>query len=53
MSVLAFAIEAIPDVTVGRCRYGLDGTDVIRAMRQLRRQRVVAMSRGIISTMWV
>ena len=43
MSVLAFDIETIPDVDGGRRLYGLDGLpddDVMRAMRQLRRQRV-------------
>jgi len=41
--VLAFDIETVPDVEAGRLIYGLDGLsddDVIRAMRQLRRQRV-------------
>lgn len=41
--VLAFDIETVPDVEAGRSLYGLEGladADVIRAMRQLRRQRV-------------
>ena len=41
--VLAFDIETVPDVEAGRLLYGLDGLgdeDVMRAMRQLRRQRV-------------
>lgn len=43
MSVLAFDIETVPDVAGGRRLYGLDGlpdADVMRAMRQLRRQKV-------------
>lgn len=41
MTVLAFDIETVPDVDGGRRLYGLDGlsdADVMRAMRQLRRQ---------------
>ncbi len=43
MAVLAFDIETVPDVEGGRRLYGLEGlddADVVRAMRQLRRQRV-------------
>jgi 3'-5' exonuclease len=43
MAVLAFDIETVPDVEAGRRLYALDGlddADVVRAMRQLRRQRV-------------
>ena len=43
MAVLAFDIETVPDVEAGRRLYGLDGladADVVRAMRQLRRQQV-------------
>jgi predicted PolB exonuclease-like 3'-5' exonuclease len=42
MNVLAFDIETVPDVEGGRRLYDLDGlddADVIRAMRQLRRQK--------------
>ena len=42
-SVLAFDIETVPDVEAGKTLYGLEGLaddDVVRAMRQLRRQRV-------------
>lgn len=42
-SVLAFDIETVPDLDAGRMLYGLEGLDdqdVMRAMRQLRRQRV-------------
>ncbi len=42
MNVLAFDIETVPDVDGGRLLYGLDGlddADVMRAMRQLRRQK--------------
>ncbi|MGA7966148.1 MAG: 3'-5' exonuclease [Gammaproteobacteria bacterium] len=41
--VLAFDIETVPDVEAGKTLYGLEGLsddDVMRAMRQLRRQRV-------------
>ncbi len=41
--VLAFDIETVPDLDAGRVLYELDGLedeDVMRAMRQLRRQRV-------------
>lgn len=43
MSILAFDIETVPDVEAGRCLYelsDLDDAGVIRAMRQLRRQKV-------------
>lgn len=43
MTVLAFDIETVPDVEAGRRLHaleGIDDADVMRAMRQLRRQQV-------------
>ncbi|MGH8274986.1 MAG: 3'-5' exonuclease [Gammaproteobacteria bacterium] len=42
MNILAFDIETVPDVDSGRLLYdlhGLDDGDIMRAMRQLRRQK--------------